>query len=107
MADACHNLQNATKDLCALGAFQKTISNLRELLSFMSLSTYTLDHYNITRNKHNVSHGLQSVGETRFATIYWSLESVLAGIDVFTEITRSPTLGIKSEVCPTTFYHLS
>lgn len=77
----------------------QTISNLRELLSFMSLSTYTLDHYNSVRKEKNIPRGLQSIGETRFATIYWSLESVLAGIDVFAEITRSRTLGIDSEVC--------
>ncbi|KXN85363.1 hypothetical protein AN958_01409 [Leucoagaricus sp. SymC.cos] len=98
MADACHNLQNATKDICNLDSFKPIITDLRELLAFMSLSTYTLDHYNIIRKKRGVYQGLESIGETRFATVYWSIRSVLAGIDVFVEITRKPELCIDSEI---------
>ncbi|KAJ3558474.1 hypothetical protein NP233_g11501 [Leucocoprinus birnbaumii] len=97
-ADACHNLQNATKDISALPDFKKTIAELRKLLAFMSLSTYSLDHYNLARKRLGISHGLQSIGETRFATVYWSLESVTTGIEAFKAITRDPKLQIESDI---------
>lgn len=64
----------------------------------MSLSTYTLDYFDMARKELNISRGLVSVGETRFATIYWSLDSVLQGIPAFTKIIQNRSLGIDSEV---------
>ncbi|KAJ7720009.1 hypothetical protein B0H16DRAFT_1700044 [Mycena metata] len=49
----------------------------------MSLSSYSQDWYDAAREDLKISRGLQSVGETRFGTIYWSLDSVLRGIDAF------------------------
>ncbi|KAJ6524605.1 hypothetical protein DFH09DRAFT_1329373 [Mycena vulgaris] len=45
-----------------------------------------------------ISRGLQSVGETRFATIYWSFDSVLRGIPEFSSIVRNRALGIDAEM---------
>lgn len=64
----------------------------------MSLSTYTLDWFDVARAELKISRGLESVGDTRFSTIYWSLDSVLRGIPAFTSIVRNPKLGIDSEV---------
>ncbi len=63
----------------------------------MSLSTYTLDHYDKARQECKIKHGLQSIGETRFALIYWSLQSVLEGIPAFMKIARENN-GIDNEV---------
>ncbi|KAJ7712808.1 ribonuclease H-like domain-containing protein [Mycena metata] len=78
--------------------FMKIILDLREILAFMSLSSYSQDWYDAAREDLKISRGLQSVGETRFGTIYWSLDSVLRGIDAFVSIVRNPNIGLDSEV---------
>jgi hypothetical protein len=64
----------------------------------MSLSTYTLDWFDVARKDLHIQYGLQSVGETQFGTIYWSLDSVVQGIPAFTKIVRNPGLGIDNTV---------
>ena len=65
----------------------------------MAMSTYTLDFFDLAREELNIGRGLQSIGETRFATIYWSLESVLIGFPAFEKIAREHYLnGIDSDV---------
>ena len=121
MADACHNLHNACKDICNLDEFKevrytcfshvfkhgyllatytiiKIISQLRELLAFMSLSSFTQDHFDLAREELHIPRGLQSVGETRFGTIYWSLNSIIDGIPAFKKIVRDQSIGIESQV---------
>ncbi|KAJ7237618.1 ribonuclease H-like domain-containing protein, partial [Mycena rebaudengoi] len=97
-ADACHNLHNTIKDICNIEAFQPIIAEIKGLLAFMSLSTYSHDWFDTAREELKISRGLQSVGETRFGTICWSLDSILRGIPVFISIVRNPKLGIESEV---------
>ena len=65
----------------------------------MAMSTYTLDFYDLAHEELNIGCGLQSIGETRFATIYWSLESVLVGFPAFEKIAHEHYLnGINSDV---------
>ncbi|KAJ6575716.1 hypothetical protein DFH09DRAFT_827321, partial [Mycena vulgaris] len=75
-ADACHNLHNACKDICNIPVFQP---------------------FDEMRKSLGISRGLQSVGETCFATIYRSLDSALRGIPEFYSIVRNRTLGIDAE----------
>ncbi|KAF8227084.1 hypothetical protein L208DRAFT_333319 [Tricholoma matsutake] len=96
LADACHNLHNACKDMCNLPEFQPIISQLRELLAFMSLSSYTLDWFDVAHKELHIQRGLQSVGETRFGSIYWSLDSIVQGTPAFTKIVRNADLGIDN-----------
>lgn len=71
---------------------------MRELLAFMSLSSYTLDWFDVAHKELHIQRGLQSVGETRFSTIYWSLDSVVQGVPAFTKIVRNADLGIDNPV---------
>lgn len=64
----------------------------------MSLSTYSQDWFDLARKELNISRGLESIGETRFATIYWSLDSTVRGVPAFVSIVRNPEAGIDSEV---------
>ncbi|KAJ7450604.1 ribonuclease H-like domain-containing protein [Mycena latifolia] len=80
------------------GLIKKIIAELKELLAFMSLSSYSQDWFDDARVELGISRGLQSIGETRFATIYWSLDSVLRGIPAFTRIVRAREYGIDSEI---------
>lgn len=96
LADVCHNLHNACKDMCNLPEFQPIISQLRELLAFMSLSSYTLDWFDVAHKELHIQRGLQSVGETQFGSIYWSLDSIVQGTPAFTKIVRNADLGIDN-----------
>jgi len=65
----------------------------------MSFSTYTLDFFDLAREELGIGRGLQSIGETRFLIIYWSIDSVLQGFPAFTKIARERIKnGIDSEV---------
>ncbi|KAJ7718219.1 hypothetical protein B0H14DRAFT_2643410 [Mycena olivaceomarginata] len=97
LSDACHNLHHVCKDICNIPVFQPIVAEIKEILALMSLSTYTLDWFDAARKELWISRGLQSVGETRFGTIYWSLDSIERGIPAFTSIVRNPALGIESE----------
>ena len=74
------------------------ISQLQNLLAFMSLSSYTLDWFDVARKELHIPWGLQSVDETWFSTIYWLLDSVVQGIPVFTKIVRNTDLDIDNAV---------
>jgi hypothetical protein len=64
----------------------------------MSLSSYTLAYFDEARKDLHIPRGLISIGETRFGSIYWSLNSVLDGMPAFRKIIQQPNLGIESEV---------
>lgn len=65
----------------------------------MSLSSYSLAYFDEAREDLHIPRGLVSIGETRFGSIYWSLNSVLDGMPAFTKIMQNENLGIDSEVC--------
>ncbi|KAI9432864.1 hypothetical protein F5148DRAFT_1278703 [Russula earlei] len=92
--DDVDRLSQTGEYICDL--LYKVLSQLQDLLAFMGLSTYTLDWFDVARKDLHIQHGLQSVGETRFGTIYWSLDSVVQGIPAFTKIVRNPGLGIDN-----------
>jgi hypothetical protein len=71
---------------------------LREVLALMSLSSYALAYFDEARGDLHIERGLISIGETRFGSIYWSLNSVLDGIPAFKHIVQDHSLGIESEV---------
>ncbi|KAJ7079037.1 hypothetical protein C8R43DRAFT_1092890 [Mycena crocata] len=73
------------------------IADMKEILALMSLSSYTRDWFDVARKELGISRGLESIGDTRFGTIYWSLESISRGIPAFVSIVRNPALGIDSE----------
>ena len=64
----------------------------------MSLSSYTLDWFDVARKELHIQRGLQSVGETQFGSIYWSLDSIVQGTPTFTKIVRNADLGIDNPV---------
>lgn len=79
--------------------YYQIISQLRDVLAFMSLSSYALAYFDEAREDLHIERGLISIGETRFGSIYWSLNSVLDGMPAFKQIMRDQNLGIESEVC--------
>ena len=66
----------------------------------MSLSSYTLAYFDEAHEHLHIERGLISIRETRFGSIYWSLNSVLDGMLAFKQIMwEHISLGIESEVC--------
>lgn len=64
----------------------------------MHRSTYSMEHYDYQRRKLNISRGLETVGDTRFGTIYWAAESVRRGLPAFRAIVADESLGISISV---------
>ncbi|KAH8813669.1 ribonuclease H-like domain-containing protein [Flagelloscypha sp. PMI_526] len=71
---------------------------VREVLAHMAHSTYNRNQFDKARKELGIMRGLEGIGETRFATVYWSGESVLRGIPALAKIVREPEWGVKSEV---------
>ncbi|KAJ7835153.1 hypothetical protein B0H13DRAFT_1539242, partial [Mycena leptocephala] len=95
LSDACHNLHSACKDICNIPVFKLIIADLREVLATMSLSSYSQDWFDLARKSLDISRGLESVRETRFATIYWSLDSTLRRIPAFKSIVLDVGIGLQ------------
>lgn len=77
----------------------QVIGQFRDILAFMSLSTYTLAYFDEAREDLHIDRGLMSIGETGFGSIYWSLNSVLDGIPAFQQImSNQHEIGIDGEV---------
>lgn len=66
----------------------QTISRLRKLLTHFNMSTYATGKLNTARKLLGVSRGLQSIGRTRFATVYYAAASVLANLPALNKIYR-------------------
>lgn len=98
MADACHHMHHAVGDIGKLDKFAEVILLSRSILSFMSKSNYAMEHFNEARRKLHIDLGLTGIGETRFGTIYWSLESIRRGIPAFRSIVKHCELGINIAV---------
>lgn len=77
------------------------IGDVRAILTFMHKSTYTAKHFNEARKKLNISHGLTRIGETRFWTYVFAVESIKRCLPAFELITRHRRLAIDITVCLT------
>ena len=64
----------------------------------MSRSTYATEHFDFQREKVGITRGLETIGETRFGTVYWSGESVVRGMPAFKVIIEDETLEIQIPV---------
>lgn len=67
-------------------------------MTFMSQSTYTLDHFDDAQRILGISKGLEGIGETRFATVYWSSLSLLRGFPAMIKVVQNKDLKIENEV---------
>ena len=73
----------------------------------MSQSTYALDHFDDARQTLGISKGLEGIGETRFATVYWSSLSLLRGFPAMIKVVQNKDLKIENEVRHTVRYKIS
>lgn len=66
----------------------QTITQLRKLIKHFKMSTYATGKLNAARKVLLISRGIQSIGQTRFATIYYAATSVLANLPALYKIYR-------------------
>ncbi|KIY52238.1 hypothetical protein FISHEDRAFT_56000 [Fistulina hepatica ATCC 64428] len=103
-ADACHNLSNTVKEIVKrVPSLESTVKRMRDILAFVSLSTYTFDQLDNERRRLGIGRTIEGIGETRFATMCWSAESLLRCYPAFVNIVRNPLLGIDNDMLHSTF----
>ena len=64
----------------------------------MNKSTYTMEHFDHQRQMLCIGHGLETVGETRFGTMYWCGQAVLRELLAFKVIANDEALQIRIPV---------
>jgi hypothetical protein len=57
-----------------------------------------MEHFDYQRKKMEISRGLETIGETRFGTLYWSGKSILRGLPALKAITAIEELQITIPV---------
>ncbi|KIM65708.1 hypothetical protein SCLCIDRAFT_14867 [Scleroderma citrinum Foug A] len=95
MQDACHLLNLAVKDMCMLHEFEEVISQIQGVLAFMSHSSYAREHFDHIHSRLGISSGLESIGDTRFGTIFWAALSIQQGLSAFQTLVENPSLHIE------------
>jgi hypothetical protein len=96
--DPCHLLNLAIKAICLLEEFKEVTTNLRQVLAFMSKSSYAMEHFDYECTKLGITRGIEGIGNTCFATMYWAGKSVQRGLPALQAIVENDTLGIDISV---------
>lgn len=76
------------------------INQLRKLLTHFKMSTYATGKLNAARKLLGVSRGLQSIGRTRFATVYYAATSVLSNLPALYKIYRDNEVDTMTTPLP-------
>lgn len=92
--DAAHATSLPCKDICKLGFFESAIRDLRRILSYFKHSTFATTLLNEERKRIGIRHGLISIGKTRFATIYYSSESLLQCLPIIRSLVKDGRIKI-------------
>lgn len=72
LPDCCHRMNSLCKDISKIEFFKPTIKKIRRVIKYFRKSTYAAAHLRRRRRAHHIKRGLQSVGKTRFGTLYHS-----------------------------------
>ncbi|TBU55402.1 ribonuclease H-like domain-containing protein [Dichomitus squalens] len=96
MLDCCHHLHNTSKDITNLSDFKTMISNLRKIVKYFRKSPLAAALLTDARMEEGIARGLQSVGRTRFATFYWSAESLKSSLPVMRQLVSSGKISLKN-----------
>ncbi|CDO75074.1 hypothetical protein BN946_scf184703.g4 [Trametes cinnabarina] len=94
LPDCCHHLQNTAKDITKLPDFKDFIRNLRKIIQYFRRSTKASNDLTAARLEEGLTRGLQSIGKTRFASVYWSAESLRACLPLMRHLVSNGKLVI-------------
>lgn len=101
--DAPHWLNLFAKDICKqLPGLQQLINSLASLVRYLNSSNNASSLLAQERQRLGQKHGIVAIGETRFATVYWSAKSVLSNMKALQAVSSSfPWKGeTKSKLAP-------
>ncbi|KAG9088744.1 RNA binding protein snu13 [Ceratobasidium sp. 370] len=88
LADPIHKLNSCIQDICLDRLWTSAIQQLRKLLTHFHMSTQAAAKLAAARKILAILRGLQSIGTTRFATIYYAATSVLENLPALYKIYR-------------------
>lgn len=71
------------------------LANLRKIIKYFRKSTIASTELTILRLQDGVSRGLESIGKTRFATVYWAAESVKRCLPQLRQLMDSGKVPLK------------
>ena len=77
------------------------MKDVRALVKFMSQSSLAGEPFERAREHHKIGRGLETIGNTRFATTMWSADSVHHCIPAFREVVKDHGNEINIAVCHT------
>ncbi|KAI0668206.1 ribonuclease H-like domain-containing protein, partial [Trametes maxima] len=98
LSDCCHHLQNTAKDITKLTDFKTFVSNLRKIVSYFRRSTKASAELATTRAEDGITRGLQSIGRTRFASIYWSADALKTCLPSIRQLISSGKLQLSRKL---------
>ncbi|KAG8744291.1 hypothetical protein FRC12_014824 [Ceratobasidium sp. 428] len=86
LADPIHKINSCIQDICLDILWTKALQQLRKLLTHFRMSTYATGKLDAARKILGTLRGLQSIGNTRFATLYYAALSVLENLPALYKI---------------------
>ncbi|CAE6421153.1 unnamed protein product, partial [Rhizoctonia solani] len=100
LADPVHKINLCMQDICLDPLWTNALSRLRKLLTHFKLSTYATGRLKAARQLLSIARGLQSIGKTRFATIYYSATSILVNLPALYKIYRDREIDTMGTPLP-------
>ncbi|KAF8595434.1 hypothetical protein BDV93DRAFT_456824 [Ceratobasidium sp. AG-I] len=95
LADPCHQLQNAIKDICNLDYFKEYQPYMSDVLSFFSKSTIAATHFHSIRKRRGIKQSPETPGKTRFAGWHYTSKSLRCCLPAIEELVESNVIEIK------------
>ncbi|CAE6507832.1 unnamed protein product, partial [Rhizoctonia solani] len=100
LADPIHKFNLCIQDICRDSIWEGSLKQLRKLLTHFKMSSYATGRLNEARKIEGIPRNLQSIGNTRFATIYYAGTSVLDNLPALYRIYRNGEIATKGTPLP-------
>ncbi|KAG8724332.1 hypothetical protein FRC09_020065 [Ceratobasidium sp. 395] len=102
LADPVHKLNLCIQDICLDRLWTSVLNRLRKLLTHFKLSTQATGKLNAARKILGILRRLQSIGKTRFATVYYAAISVLENLPALYKIYSDGDMDTAANPLPQT-----
>ncbi|QRV96938.1 hypothetical protein RhiJN_24957 [Ceratobasidium sp. AG-Ba] len=100
LADPIHKLNLCIQDICLDRLWTSIVDRLRKLLKHLKMVINATGKLNAARKVLGIVRTLQSIGKTRFATIYYASLSVLENLPALYQIYRNGEINTTGNPLP-------
>ncbi|KAG9100718.1 hypothetical protein FS749_013407 [Ceratobasidium sp. UAMH 11750] len=100
LADPVHKLNLCVQDICLDRLWAPVLIRLRKLLTHFKMSTQATAKLNTARKILGILRRLQSIGKTRFATLYYAALSVLENLPALYKIYKDGSIDTAANPLP-------